>query len=952
MHRSKIGKILLPVLLVLLLSTSSFIFASPMPQIQLLPFDFPRLDDLFFVLAYPRAYSLEKAKACEIDNFVGAVQTGDINTLTGPPYNWAISMQPGFHMCYIGPNCRDVTPSSSGADWNYHGRTPGFKLYPINVSQFRMALEIIVSGFKDAWLAAIYGYINVRIDQTVPPANAYWFNPCITYYPSDWAIAENLLLGAGFTWSYGSDATPHTADDKWTCPDGMVLWDGSRASQPKSDRYAGYLSAPGEDIYGIWVMPPGNGIAPTSYQITMNHVDKWNLFFCGVEAHPTGASPDRLLFIDDATDNYDQLILVTFYNRDHDFYMLCWGLGRNPDYLYDFFSPEVDIEGGDNSPGLNHPGLSRVLRTVKYWKFKDWELLASNVGPPCDPEYLIPASSTFGPYRGFAAVVTPVQVEIERIDLALGVYDEELVEGVDYTVSWTKNAITNLWEVTIHLLNPVTLYLGEALEAKFPALTYHRVITDITEMRTVVYLAQWKLYYLLPYLPVYSRNYINLYKPGVTCWVNSKGFGSDPSGSDMPWSYNSLHWEGEPVGGSMNYHDAGAVSTLNPITASWVYEINVLGRIYEAAWVVDPYTHEDRPWIACKWKMIPWVDLAEHVDNGMIIKLWLRNDVYWQDGDPVTAQDIAWNFDFIESLTPPEYIPIWQGLIKTQIVNDYLIELFINATGLWKFYEFAGTILQFPKPAWEDYMGDYNPATTADYDAAVAYSPWEVLRNTKPGNLGPADLTMLYGTGPFYFQWWDTTIGLGVIKAKALKTPPLDYWARAASLPNGQLPQIYVEGQCSKLYLDVLTPKIIHTFLDIEIFNIDSKEPCEYTWTLMMDGTVAIATGVGALDPIKVNLTKVVLPWTTIAPCIHTFTLTVTNAAGTTTYTITAAVTFADLNCDCKVDIKDLVLLIKAFGSTPASIKWNENGDVNGDGKVDIKDLVILIKNFGKFCGA
>jgi hypothetical protein len=171
-------------------------------------------------------------------------------------------------------------------------------------------------------------------------------------------------------------------------------------------------------------------------------------------------------------------------------------------------------------------------------------------------------------------------------------------------------------------------------------------------------------------------------------------------------------------------------------------------------------------------------------------------------------------------------------------------------------------------------------------------------------------------------------------------------------LPNGQLPQIYVEGQCSKLYLDVYIPKVIHSYLDTEIFNIDSKEPCEYTWTLTMDGTVTIATGAGALDPAKINLTKVALPWSTITPCIHTFTLTVTNAAGTTTYTKTVAVTFADLNCDCKVDIKDLVLMIKAFGSTPASAKWNANADVNGDGKVDIKDLVILIKNFGKFCGA
>jgi hypothetical protein len=64
------------------------------------------------------------------------------------------------------------------------------------------------------------------------------------------------------------------------------------------------------------------------------------------------------------------------------------------------------------------------------------------------------------------------------------------------------------------------------------------------------------------------------------------------------------------------------------------------------------------------------------------------------------------------------------------------------------------------------------------------------------------------------------------------------------------------------------------------------------------------------------------------------------------------AVTFADLNCDCKVDIKDLVILIKAFGTAPSVLRWNMNADINGDGKVDIKDLVILIGQFGRFCGS
>jgi hypothetical protein len=43
-----------------------------------------------------------------------------------------------------------------------------------------------------------------------------------------------------------------------------------------------------------------------------------------------------------------------------------------------------------------------------------------------------------------------------------------------------------------------------------------------------------------------------------------------------------------------------------------------------------------------------------------------------------------------------------------------------------------------------------------------------------------------------------------------------------------------------------------------------------------------------------------------------------------------------------------MVLLIKAFGSYPGQPNWNPNADLNNDGKVDIKDMVLLIKHFGE----
>ena len=54
-----------------------------------------------------------------------------------------------------------------------------------------------------------------------------------------------------------------------------------------------------------------------------------------------------------------------------------------------------------------------------------------------------------------------------------------------------------------------------------------------------------------------------------------------------------------------------------------------------------------------------------------------------------------------------------------------------------------------------------------------------------------------------------------------------------------------------------------------------------------------------------------------------------------------------DLNNDGVVDIFDVVILAKAFGSKPGDPNWNPDADLNNDGVVDIFDVVILVNEFG-----
>lgn len=55
-----------------------------------------------------------------------------------------------------------------------------------------------------------------------------------------------------------------------------------------------------------------------------------------------------------------------------------------------------------------------------------------------------------------------------------------------------------------------------------------------------------------------------------------------------------------------------------------------------------------------------------------------------------------------------------------------------------------------------------------------------------------------------------------------------------------------------------------------------------------------------------------------------------------------------DVNGDGVVDVQDLYLLGRAYGSTPGSPNWLALADINGDETVGIDDLLLLDENYGK----
>jgi parallel beta-helix repeat protein len=55
-----------------------------------------------------------------------------------------------------------------------------------------------------------------------------------------------------------------------------------------------------------------------------------------------------------------------------------------------------------------------------------------------------------------------------------------------------------------------------------------------------------------------------------------------------------------------------------------------------------------------------------------------------------------------------------------------------------------------------------------------------------------------------------------------------------------------------------------------------------------------------------------------------------------------------DVNGDWKVNMADVGVAARAFGSTIGDERWNQQADMNPDGKIDLRDIALEARNFGK----
>jgi peptide/nickel transport system substrate-binding protein len=102
-------------------------------------------------------------------------------------------------------------------------------------------------------------------------------------------------------------------------------------------------------------------------------------------------------------------------------------------------------------------------------------------------------------------------------------------------------------------------------------------------------------------------------------------------------------------GGRIVRATLGEPKSFNPITAGETSTTAYTGRIFQGLTDIDAFTGETRPLLAQRWEVAP---------DGLTWTFHLRQDVQFNDGTPLTADDVVftWN-DLIYDRTRPQNTP-------------------------------------------------------------------------------------------------------------------------------------------------------------------------------------------------------------------------------------------------------------------------------------------------------
>lgn len=174
-----------------------------------------------------------------------------------------------------------------------------------------------------------------------------------------------------------------------------------------------------------------------------------------------------------------------------------------------------------------------------------------------------------------------------------------------------------------------------------------------------------------------------------------------------------------PKGGVMNYNFPAEPESLHPIMSGDIYEQYLAEYVHEPICGTDPETYKQVPRLAQKWEVSK---------DGLQFTFHLRQNAFFHNGDPVTADDVKFSFDAVKE---PKHqalnlIPYVEGFTKIEVLDKHTIRF----TAKEKYFKNLEVLCSYVKIIPKSVYGDINKSVKMQKEV-IGAGPYKLEKYDK-----------------------------------------------------------------------------------------------------------------------------------------------------------------------------------------------------------------------------
>jgi peptide/nickel transport system substrate-binding protein len=438
---------------------------------------------------------------------------------------------------------------------------------------------------------------------------------------------------------------------------------------------------------------------------------------------------------------------------------------------------------------------------------------------------------------------------------------------------------------------------------------------DYPEKLQAAHDAQQRLYELSPYIYFYHRIYWEALAAKGPAHANTlmNAIQQAGYGGDNAWTWALMHWNNSKTGGNVNYVWGAPPDDLHPGWADSAYEAWLITRVSEGLTAVTPDLR-DIPFIATAWEVetFSWAPLG--IDLGTKITFRIRNDLHWNDGFPITAEDVKFSWEFMTNF--PQLFSVYQYLLWVEIIDPQTVTAYLDTTSQYIVWDFSGVGLYFPQHIYDPAMHPTRDPVN-DEVFAIDWDDWMAdYTGTIPAGAG-FPYSALVNAGTFDFVSYDETLEIAELVKRTTKNDffqdsPIEGAINIAGRVGAMVGGVY-DGTDEYL---------------VDIINVGSKDtitgeltPCvigQYVVYIddVVDTAQAVSYSLEPFDYVDFGPHPVDL-----APGVHNFTVVIYEEGVADPIDVTTQFIIAtakeDMNLDIFIGVDDIVAAAEAFGAAP-----------------------------------